>query len=89
MNRSSAINRAPALACLDWQPAPANSNQGDLAQRCLQLEAELAAVEPVMSAAVLVVTAFRLRDEAGLTDTLRLLTESLAAFEARRAREEG
>jgi hypothetical protein len=42
-------------------------------------------VEPVVAAAVLAVTSFRLRDEAGLIDTLRLLTEAVAGLEEREA----
>lgn len=43
---------------------------------------ELAAAEPVLSAAVLVASAFRLRDEGGLIATLRLLANAVASWEA-------
>lgn len=43
---------------------------------------EAAAMEPIVSAAVLVTTAFRMRDEASLISTLRLLTDAVAAYEA-------
>lgn len=46
---------------------------------------ELAAVDPVVSAAVLVASAFRLRDESGLIATLRLLANAVAAWEAGQA----
>lgn len=46
------------------------------------------ATDPVVSAAVLVAAAFRLRDEAGLIATLRLLTEAVTAMEARQEAEE-
>lgn len=38
--------------------------------------------DAVISAAVLVTTAFRLRDEVGLVDTLRELTRAVAVMEA-------
>jgi hypothetical protein len=46
-------------------------------------EQELAEVEPIVSAALLVSSAFRMRDEAGLIATLRLLTSAVAAWETR------
>lgn len=46
------------------------------------------ATDPVVSAAVLVAAAFRLRDEAGLIATLRLLTEAVTDMEARQEAEE-
>lgn len=71
-----------ALVSFDWQPTPANGNeQGP--RSGAGLSAESATVEPVVSAAVLVATAFRLRDEDGLIETLRLLTAAVSAFEAR------
>ena len=45
-------------------------------------EADQGALEAVVSAAVLVAGAFRLRDEGGLIVTLRLLTDAVAAWEA-------
>ena len=39
--------------------------------------------EPVMSSAVLVATAFRLRDEAGLVSALRVLADAVAGWENR------
>lgn len=70
----------------DWQLAAANTNEAASAERCAALEADLAALEPVMAAALLVTTAFRLRDEAGLIETLRLLTDAVSGVEERRAR---
>jgi hypothetical protein len=49
------------------------------------LRGELDEVEPVISAAVLAVTAFRLRDESGLVSALRGLSEAVSAFEHARA----
>jgi hypothetical protein len=71
----------------DWQRAAANTNEAASAERCAALEAELAAVEPLVGAAILVTTAFRMRDEAGLIATLRLLTAAVRAVEERRARD--
>jgi hypothetical protein len=48
-------------------------------------EPELSHLDPIVSAAVLVTSAFRLRDEAALITTLRLLTNAVAAWEAERA----
>ena len=48
-------------------------------------EPELSHLDPILSAAVLVTSAFRLRDEAALITTLRLLTNAVASWEAGRA----
>jgi hypothetical protein len=82
------MTSSQALADLDWRPAAANANVADPAQHRAGLEDELQALEPVISAAVLAGTAFRLRDETGLIDTLRLLTQAVDALEVRRARED-
>ena len=79
------MNSSQALVGFERPLTPANANDADLAQRCAQLEAELRATEPVVAAAVLVVTSFRLRDEASLIDTLRLLTEAVAGLEGHEA----
>lgn len=68
--------------------AAANANHVPRGRDAASLKAELAAQEPVIGAALLAATAFRLRDEAGLTRTLRLLTRAVADLERRRAREE-
>jgi hypothetical protein len=81
------MNRSQALADHDLAFAPANGNRRDPWQRLARLEAELAAQEPVVAAAVLAAGAFRLRDEAGLIDTLRLLTQAVAALEEGDARD--
>ena len=46
---------------------------------------ELTALDPLVSAALLVASAFRLRDESGLIATLRLLTNAVAAWESQQA----
>jgi hypothetical protein len=83
------MNSSQALATSDWQPAAANTNDVGPTGRLEALQAELAGQEAVIGAAVLVTTAFRLRDEAGLIETLRLLTNAVAALEERRTGEEG
>jgi hypothetical protein len=83
------MNSSQALVGFDRPLAPANANDADLAQRRAHLEAELRATEPVVAAAVLVVTSFRLRDEASLIDTLRLLTEAVVGLEEHEAGGEG
>ena len=50
-----------------------------------ELRAELDEVQPVISAAVLAATAFRLRDQHGLVSALRLLVRATRGFEARRS----
>jgi hypothetical protein len=82
------MSSSPALAASDWQAAAANTNDAAPRDRFALLQGELAALEPLVSAAVLVTTAFRLRDEAGLIETLRLLTTAVCDLEERRAREE-
>jgi hypothetical protein len=77
------MNSSQALAASDWQPTAANTNDADAAGRLGALQGELAAQQPVVSAAVLVATAFRMRDEAGLIDTLRLLTQAVLGLEQR------
>ena len=79
------MNSPQALVSFDWQVAPANTNKEEAPQQPILLEGELQAMELVVSAAVLVVTAFRLRDEASLIDTLRLLAQAVTAFEERPA----
>ena len=80
------MNGLQALVGRDQhQPTPtatAPSHGSALAQ----LEAELEAQEPVMGAAIMAATAFRLRDESGLIETLRRLAQAVAAHEAMAAR---
>ncbi len=57
--------------------ASADQRRADLAEQ------ELAELDPVVSAALLVAGAFRMRDEAALISTLRLLTSAVAAWEVR------
>jgi hypothetical protein len=49
------------------------------------LRAELAQAEPLISAAVLAATAFRLRDREALTEGLRLLVQATQVWEDERA----
>ena len=57
----------------------------DLHEQNVALRAELDEVQPVISAAVLAATAFRLRDQHGLISALRLLARALAGLEERRS----
>jgi hypothetical protein len=57
----------------------------DLHEQNTELRAELDEVQPVISAAVLAATAFRLRDQNGLISALRLLVRATQGLEARRA----
>lgn len=75
------MNSSQALATPDWQPVAANSNEAGTDARAALPPAALAAQEAVLAAAVLVATAFRLRDEAGLVATLRRLADAVDAWE--------
>jgi hypothetical protein len=56
----------------------------DLHEQNVALRAELDEVQPVISAAVLAATAFRLRDQHGLISALRLLVRATTWLEERR-----
>ena len=56
----------------------------DVHQENVTLRAELDDVQPVISAAVLAATAFRLRDQAGVISALRLLVRATTWLEERR-----
>jgi hypothetical protein len=57
----------------------------DLHEQNTELRAELDEVQPVISAAVLAATAFRLRDQNGLVSALRLLVRATKGLEVKRA----
>jgi hypothetical protein len=57
----------------------------DLHRQNTLLRAELDEVQPVISASLLVATAFRLRDQNALVSALRLLVQAMQLFEAQRA----
>jgi hypothetical protein len=57
----------------------------DLHRENLALRTELDEVQPVISASVLVATAFRLRDQKALLSALRILVRATHLFEGRRA----
>jgi hypothetical protein len=57
----------------------------DLRRENIALRTELDEVEPVISASVLVATAFRLRDQKALLSALRILVRATHLFEGRRA----
>jgi len=81
------MNGSQAVVGFDRQCTPANANHEEPSPRVAQLEAELQAQEPVIGAAILVATSFRLRDEASLVDTLRLLAQAVQGLEERSAQE--
>ena len=82
------MNGSQAALSFDRRLTPANANHEDPAQRMAELQAVLQAQEPVVGAAILVATSFRLRDEASLVDTLRLLAQAVARFEEQQASED-
>lgn len=57
----------------------------DLHRQTRMLRAELEEVQPVISAAVLAATAFRLRDDDGLVSAMRILVGATRRFEEHRA----
>ncbi len=57
----------------------------DLHRQNTLLRAELDEVQPVISASLLVATAFRLRDQAALVSALRLLVRAIRLFEDQRS----
>jgi len=57
----------------------------DLHRQACALQAELDEVQPVISAAVLAATAFRMRDNDNLVSALRILVGATKTFEERRA----
>ena len=57
----------------------------DLHRQNGELRAELDEVQPVISASLLVATAFRLRDQKALLSALRIMVRATRLFEDRRA----
>jgi hypothetical protein len=57
----------------------------DLHRQNVDLRSELDEVQPVISASLLVATAFRLRDQKALLSALRILVQASRSFEDRRA----
>lgn len=79
------MSSSQALVGFDREQSHANANDDEPQARIAELEARLQAYEPVLGAAVMVVAAFRLRDEAGLIDTLRLLAQAVSELETQDA----
>ena len=79
MNQALCAIAAPRRESLD--PVCA----GDLYEENQLLQAELDQLEPVVSAAVLTATAFRLRDHEALIGALRMLVGVIRRFEDQRA----
>jgi hypothetical protein len=61
-----------------WDPA---ASRPDLDRENQALKAELEQLEPLVSAALLTATAFRLRDHDALIGALRLLVRAIRVFE--------
>jgi hypothetical protein len=79
----AACDDFPNNPCIDQQddhPAIA-----DLHRETRALRSELDEVQPLISAAVLTATAFRLRDNDGLVSALRILVGATRSLEERRA----
>jgi hypothetical protein len=78
-------------ACDDFPNNPCIDQQGDppaiadLHRQTRALRSELDEVQPLISAAVLTATAFRLRDNDGLVSALRILVGATRTLEERRA----
>jgi hypothetical protein len=60
-------------------------NDDDLGVLCERQQEEIAELEPVVTAAVLVTAAFRLKDERGLTAALRKLASAVDRLESSRS----
>ena len=75
------MSSSQALVGFDREQSHANANDDAPGLRIAALEAQLESHEPVIAAALLVAAAFRLRDEEGLINTLRLLTQALGGLE--------
>lgn len=79
------------VACDDFSHQPCIGQQddhpafADLHRQTRALRSELDEVQPLISAAVLAATAFRLRDNDGLVSALRILVGATSTFEERRA----
>jgi hypothetical protein len=69
--------------CIDRQHD--HSAVADLYRETRALRSELEEVQPLISAAVLAATAFRLRDNDGLVSALRILVGATRTLEERRA----
>ena len=78
-------------ACDDFSNEPCASQHADrpiiadLHRQTRALRSELDEVQPLISAAVLAATAFRLRDNDGLVSALRILVGATKMLEERRA----
>ena len=69
-------------AAVDDQLSDSNPSIAELHRENRELRAELDQVEPVISAAVLAATAFRMRDQEALVSALRMLVRATRLFEA-------
>lgn len=79
------MTRAAFLRSSDAASLPKPANTSDVDSLCAQLREEIQETEPVVTAAVLTCCAFRMRDEAGLVEALRALSQAVDALERSRA----
>jgi len=69
----------------DQIAAASPSSIEELHQQARELQSELDEVQPVISAAFLAATAFRLRDNESLVSAMRILVSATKTLEERRA----
>lgn len=72
-------------AAVNDQLSDSNPSIAELHRENRALQAELDQVEPLISAAVLAATAFRMRDQEALVSALRMLVRATRLFEANHA----
>lgn len=70
-----------AAMTFDWLTEADRTGADDMAMICARLREDVTEMEPIVSAAVMVATAFRMKDEASLVDSLRRLSEAVKEFE--------
>ena len=79
------MTRAPSsITAVRYDQLDGDLAIADVHEDSVALRAELDEVQPVISAAVLAATAFRLRDQEGLVSALRLLVRATTWLEERR-----
>ena len=79
------MTRAAFLRSSDAAHLPQPANTSDLDSLYARLREEIRETEPVVTAAVLACCAFRMRDEEGLVEALRALSQAVDFLERARA----
>jgi hypothetical protein len=87
MNKSASMIVADRSIFEDHDPiaAASPSSLEELHQQARDLQSELDEVQPVISAAFLAATAFRLRDNESLVSAMRILVSATKRLEEQRA----